>query len=494
MEKYENIIKIEEIRRLAENKDYILAAQIVDTMDISKVKANTDLSTIADVFIKRERYDEALDVLNKMYEKSVSRRVVYQLLEVSIKTKDISLSKRYYDEYIELAPKDTTRYIFEYQIKRLENRPIEEQITPLKELKKYEYIEEWAYELATLYHQANMKEECMEECKDIIIWFGDGEYVRKAELLKAYHEGKVDLFELLNDTEGGNQQVGQDIIKEEAIDEEKEEIKEELEENETLEEKPLIVDKLQAREHEVEENVLLVEEKEMNEDSLIAKDIDEEEEELETKEVELKVNQIEKDELGKDELEEVIPKDTDENVNESISTKKPTRTYDDLLEDFFASKDIKYKEIFGEYLNDKGNKRQILEVLQEIKNNDIAYNNLVITTSDESDKEDNVSFAKAILKAMYKLEYIMYSKVGVIDAKAFNKIDSAKKKRALRNCSLIIERADLLDNNAIDEIENLVINKDQGILFVFQGNKNDIDKLFKEHPQLYLYFHVMISL
>ena len=88
------------------------------------------------------------------------------------------------------------------------------------------------------------------------------------------------------------------------------------------------------------------------------------------------------------------------------------------------------------------------------------------------------------------IEYIMYSKVGV-DAKAQQ---NRPIRRALRNCSLIIERADLLDNNAIDEIENLVINKDQGILFVFQGNKNDIDKLFKEHPQLYLYFHVMISM
>lgn len=201
MEKYENIIKIEEIRRLAESKDYNQAAIIIDTMDINRIKNITDLSLIADVFIQNQRYDEALKILNKIYDSSISRRVVLQLFEVAIKSKNRPLAKRYYKEYIELAPEDPIKFIFSYLIKKLEGKPIEEQIRSLENLKKYEYIEEWAYELATLYYKSDMKEECIEECNDIIVWFGTGEYVKRAQLLKGYCEGKVDLLELLKEKE-----------------------------------------------------------------------------------------------------------------------------------------------------------------------------------------------------------------------------------------------------------------------------------------------------
>ncbi len=416
MEKYENIIKIEEIRRLAENKEYILAAQIVDTMDISKVKATTDLSTIVEVLIRRERYDEAIEVLNKIYEKSISRRVVFQLLDVSIKRDDILLAKRYYDEYLALAPRDPSKYIFQYLIKRLEDKPIKEQIIPLKELKKYEYIEEWAYELASLYHKAGMKEECIEECNDIIIWFGSGEYVKRAELLKGYHEGKVDLFSLLED------------IKEEAIASK--------EEKTSLSD---IYDQVETEQLEIEQ--------------------------AETEQVGTEIN---KEELSKAE--------------------------DDLLGDYLDDENINYKEIFGDILDNKLIRNQIIELLKEIKNDDITYHNFTVTSNDLGDIEDKTSFAKGILTVLFKLGYISCNKVGVLDAKTFNKIDSEKKKSALKNCSLIIEDAHLLTNNAIDEIEELILNKEQNILFVLQGSKEEIKQLFKKHLHLYFYFQIEINL
>lgn len=410
MEKYENIIKIEEIRRLAENKEYNQAAKIVDTMDISKIRATTDLSSIADVLIKKERYEEAIEVLNKIYEKSISRRVVFQLLEVSIKRNNVLLSKRYYDEYIYLAPNDSTKYIFQYLIKKMEDRPIEEQIIPLRELKKYEYIEEWAYELATLYHKADMQEECIEECKDIIIWFGSGDYVKRAELLKGYHEGKVDLFSLL---------------------EEKNSITSDEEEK---------VDNIIGKQEEKVDNII------------------EKQEEIKN---------------GKETLDE-----------SSI----------DLTDDFLTEYNINYKEIFGTFLEDDDIKYQIIEILKENKNDNRAYYNFIITSNNYIDKEENTSFAKIMLTAFYKLEYISCNKVGVIDAETFNKIESAKKKKALRNCSLIIESAPLLEEDAIDEIEELILNSEQNIVFVLQGKSDEIDQLFEKHPQLYLYFYNRINL
>ena len=157
MEKYKNIIKIEEVRRLAANKDYKKAALIIDSMNIKKIKAIIDLTTIADVLTQNQRYEEATKVLNKVYTRTQSRRVVNQLLEVSIRRKDLPLAKKYYGEYIELAPRDPWRFIFKYLLLKLEDKPIEEQITQLEELKNYEYTEEWAYELAALYHKAGME-------------------------------------------------------------------------------------------------------------------------------------------------------------------------------------------------------------------------------------------------------------------------------------------------------------------------------------------------
>src|SRR5690554_6168238 len=105
MEKYKNIIKIEEVRRLVESKDFKKAEIIIDSMNIKKVRAIIDLTTIADVLIHNQRYEEAMEVLNKVYNRSQSRIVVNQFLEVSIRSRDLPLAKKYYNEYIELAPK-----------------------------------------------------------------------------------------------------------------------------------------------------------------------------------------------------------------------------------------------------------------------------------------------------------------------------------------------------------------------------------------------------
>lgn len=442
MEKYENIIKIEEIRRLVEGKEYFLAAQIVDSMDISKVKATTDLSTIAYVFINRERYDEAIDVLNKMYEKSATRRVVFQLLEVSIKTEDINLAKRYYDEYISLAPRDPSKYIFQYLIKKLENSPIEEQIIPLKELKKYEYIEEWAYELASLYHKAGMKDECIEECKDIIIWFGTGDYVRRAELLKGYHEGKVDLIDLLEDKE----------------EDQPEHNKEDLEENKEEYNNEDLEDRLESNKEDLGNS------------------------ELENDRLTLEGNELKEEEAPVIKEEEITK---EEEVAEASN---------DLIDDFFANKNIDYKEIFGDYLENVNIKEQIAKAFIEINNHDMTYNNILITSKSSFDTQDRTLFAKAMLKALFKQGYILCNKVGVLGAKAFNKIDSVKKRKSLRNCSLIIEDAHLLETNSIDEIEDLILNKEQKIVFVLQGSEKEIEKLFDNYPQFYLYFNISVNL
>ena len=197
MERYENIVKIEEIRRLMEQNQYVKAAKVLDTMDISRIKTLTDLSIIADVYSQNERYGEAMEVLLKIYSKTKTRRVLYQLVETSIKRRNAREAEEYLEKYVKIAPQDFYRFVFRYCIDKLNKESYEILITSLEKLKEHEYIEMWAYELAKLYHKAGLKDKCVRECSDIILWFGDGLYVEKARLLKAYYVGEINPVHML---------------------------------------------------------------------------------------------------------------------------------------------------------------------------------------------------------------------------------------------------------------------------------------------------------
>ncbi len=197
MERYDNIVKIEEMRKLADVNQYEKAMKILETMDTGKIKALTDLSIIADVYMQNERYEEAMVVLTKVYGKTKTRRVLYQLVDLAIKRGNAEEAEDYLERYIKAAPQDSSRFIFRYCIDKLNGEPYEVLIAALEQLKEYEYYEMWAYELAKLYHKAGMKDKCVRECSDIILWFGEGIYVEKAKLLKGYYVGEIDPIHML---------------------------------------------------------------------------------------------------------------------------------------------------------------------------------------------------------------------------------------------------------------------------------------------------------
>ena len=197
MERYDNIVKIEEMRKLADVNQYEKAMKILETMDTGKIKALTDLSIIADVYMQNERYEEAMVVLTKVYGKTKTRRVLYQLVDLAIKRGNAVEAEDYLERYIKAAPQDSSRFIFRYCIDKLNGEPYEVLIAALEQLKEYEYYEMWAYELAKLYHKAGMKDKCVRECSDIILWFGEGIYVEKAKLLKGYYVGEIDPIHML---------------------------------------------------------------------------------------------------------------------------------------------------------------------------------------------------------------------------------------------------------------------------------------------------------
>ncbi len=188
LDKYEYKIRADEINSLIEEGEYAEAVAIADTIDWRRVKSVRMLCTISDLYKINRRFQESKDILLLAYEKHPSGRlIVYSLCELSIKMEEYVQAIEYYKEFVQIAPKDTGRYILQYRLYEAQEVSLEERIAVLEEFKKRDYREKWAYELAYLYHRIGLTTKCIEECDEMYLWFGEGKYVIKAMELKALH-------------------------------------------------------------------------------------------------------------------------------------------------------------------------------------------------------------------------------------------------------------------------------------------------------------------
>lgn len=189
MDKYEYKLKLEQIQNLFAAGDYLTAAEMADTINWKKVRSSTTLCMVGEIYEKTGKYDACREVLLQAYDHSpIGRNIVCQLAEVAIKAKHVDEAEEYYNEFLEIAPKDNMRYVLAYEISCLKDQPLTDRIAILEELKEHEYTEKWAYELAVLYGQAELRDKCVETCDELILWFGDGEYVEKALDLKRLYQ------------------------------------------------------------------------------------------------------------------------------------------------------------------------------------------------------------------------------------------------------------------------------------------------------------------
>ena len=185
MDKYEYRLKAEQIEKLAGKKDYETAAKIADTIDWRRVRSLDMLYVVSEVYEAMERYEDCMEILNIAYDRApVGRMLLYKMTEIATKMHEFKEAINLYREFVKAAPHDQSRYILKYQIYRERGSSLEDQIQTLQEYKTHEYQERWAYELASLYAEAGMTEECVRECDELILWFSEGEYVTKAMELK----------------------------------------------------------------------------------------------------------------------------------------------------------------------------------------------------------------------------------------------------------------------------------------------------------------------
>ena len=189
MDKYEYKVRADEIKELIARGEYPQAAEIADTIDWRRVKSVMMLCTISDLYKINRRYEDAKNMLLRAYETIPGgKKNCYSHCDLFIKTEEFVQAENYYKEFVQVAPKDPGRYILQYKLYEAQDVSLEERIGVLEELKKRDYREKWAYELAYLYHRVGLATRCVEECDELILWFGEGKYVIKAMELKMLHQ------------------------------------------------------------------------------------------------------------------------------------------------------------------------------------------------------------------------------------------------------------------------------------------------------------------
>ena len=189
MDKQEYKLRAEEIKSLIAKRDFFGAVKIADEIDWTRVRSVAMLCTVSDLYKANRRYKESKELLLMAYERHPNgRMILYSLCELCIKMGEVVQAIEYYKEFVQLAPMDNGKYILQYKLYVAQEVSLEERIAVLEELKKRDYREKWGYELAYLYHRIGLATKCVEECDELILWFSDGRYVKKAMELKMLHQ------------------------------------------------------------------------------------------------------------------------------------------------------------------------------------------------------------------------------------------------------------------------------------------------------------------
>ncbi len=505
MGSYENIVKIEEMRRRMEEGDSSSAQKVLDTMDIKKIKNMSDLSLIAEVYAENERYEEAVQLYLRIYEKTKSRKSLFQLVDLYIKLQKPEEAERYLKEYEKLASKDFYKYIFQYKIDKLKGEAYETLIETLVTLKNTEYMEKWAYELAKTYYKAGMEKECIQECSDIILWFGEGTFVEKAKLLRSYYSGETDKEMIMEELKRRAMEDTGRLAHAEEIRQGEEDLKssdtmEEDEESYTSADFS-IEEEAEDFENDLKKDIqdILIEEGEDNsetEDYLDPEEhadggeitmVDEnpEEEEIpgegEQLEEEADVSQPEPFPMQYTSSEREIAEQEVEEALYQLLEEEEMDEEDKKLKQIAGELEINPEEIFGNFLHVKSIKKQLVKSLEGILDVHTKTVQLLITGADGSGK---TTLAKDITMFLYKTGKLKSSRIAKIKADKLNSIDIMTKRDTLKDCCLVVENASDLKRETIDGLLELCRILKGNIAVIFEENKKNINKLFRECPQL----------
>ena len=451
--------KCAEIRSLVEERRYREAYEILEDLDVDRVKSIMDLNAFSEVYRKMEDYEKSMDMLVRVYDKSPTKRVIYKLVCLAVKSGNFEEAEEYYQEYVEMDPNSVERYILRYRIDKANGAGYHARIDSLEKLKTIEYIEEWAYELAKLYHKAGMKINCVRECSDIILWFGNGTIVEKAKLLKDYYE------------------KGAHVLEKVGVDEEK----------------------LAAAKRETDPDDLIMDTKELSSQVI---------EIAEQEHMEAVKKELVQDLQPTQNIQEAIREDLSR-MDVSDWTKPDLKAiYDEALSGLFEKEDVKeeeeepeltkadldnleeLKKYFPDQMQDIAGERRFLELAKHIQDKqEFQIHYAVLSTEDGA-----IDFCKSLARYLHAKGVISTQKVAKITAEKLNRMDLEAKQDQLKDCTLVIENAGGLYIPTVKTLMNMMDYFEKDIVVIFLDKEEPIQILLEENFLLRHYVGEQIKL
>lgn len=538
MESYRTVRMLATIKEHMENGQDEDAYALIRQLNLKKLRNIQDLNMIAQICYRVGEYETAKETNLRIYERTASRRALSQLVELSIKQGLSEEASQYLDKYEKVAPKDPTRLLYRFRICKMQQEPLENQIAVLEQWKTEEYAERWAYELAKLYHKAGDAENCIRECNDIILWFGEGKYVEWASVLRAYHTGEVDMETLRKyqeqiswESKQEMQQAVQDTEAQEEVVCETEKADAEVYPEDVAEDMPQEVaaeateefmeepessatevvettesfatdtaggEKVQEQEDVAAEAVY--EEPEFDEaaiSSALANVVDEfsrvdEEEKHLTDAMKDGGTEVYEDEAIRymqDYLGDFGTKHVVDLKSDTLSKYQPEEG--GVLEAMLYERALRLEDLLGNFARIESVRKQVIRSLDIIFDSHKRGDKLIITGGPCSGKTE---LAKKIVKLLYRFQVLAATKVAIVDAEKLNRMNLEEKQESLMDCCLIVERASLLNRETVEKLQTLIAAMTGRSLVFLEDDRKAINRLLRDNTELNQLFNNRIHL
>ena len=532
IERYRAIVRLEEIEELMEQGEYEAAKEIADSIRKERLKDSADLFLLA----------TAKEFLQRIYQKKVTWRVLEELMEVCLAEKNPEEAESYLQEYAKVSGGDPRNYIYEYRIGRQKHRPDEELLPILQTLKAEEYTEKYAYELAKLYHKLGREQECMTECADLILWFGEGTYVERAKALQAYYRGELSVEDIREEADRRIREAEERRAREEAERIAFEEEQRRLAEEERLaaeEEARRLAEEARLAAEEEERMALEALFRSVAEERSLAEEEDtyaetspaeqengawtpetayEEEEEAEEEKTadyeemyevfdEVAVAETEEpmwetDATVHTEPEKAVEEEPEQKDYEQISLFAPEEVSEqeeepeltELGKELSArltEKGIIFEEILHEYARIEGVRKQLVRMLEVVVTVRKKCHCLIITGEKKSGK---TTLGTYLAKLLYELSYVKTPRVAKIGAERLNQINLFEKQGQLQDACLIVERAGEMTEETVASLLDFIEHTDVLGTVILEDNANAMNRILRNNAECNRLFNNRVHL
>ena len=482
--------KLEEVKQQLEAEQYEAAALTADDIPIQKLKNAYELNLIGKAYKCNGDFLQARNAFQRSYELRCARPVILDIMDCCLEVRDIEGAEKYFDEYQKVSPEDrVTQYMYRYRIEKKKGRERRLLIMILEELKALEYVEEFAYELAKQYHKAGMKQECMNECNDIILWFGFGPTVERAKTLLAYYRGEISIEEIKSGSvRHQTEQTGQ-------WREERQRTA-----SKPAEEKPVQTEKEKEQEEKLSSVTVYEAETAVAEE--VTEDYVMEEEDFVFPEIDLSDISFEENNETEDTMEEKgapaeqkWSRDASENsridaelygLEEEIHIETSNEKLTELLKD----RKVSFADTLKNFGRIERIQKQVVKSL-ELALSDREKTYFVITGEPQTGK---TTLAFSMIRLLFELDIVKYDRTATIDAVQLNQVSIEDYGEELKNCNLIIENAGGMTKESVDGLLRFSKGNKGKTCLILEDTVRDINKFLRARDELNSLFNNRIHL